>query len=94
MKPIKKNKWTAQAVFLAVLTLSPFALPAYSQQDVNPTWYDPWEVTTNAAPHSHGSKAADKAKAPDRNTPQHPQKVRKQLHQQKPAEVKREIAKK
>jgi hypothetical protein len=47
-------------VFGAILTT--MVLPSYGQQDVDPTWYDPYAVSTlpNPAPHTvaiHSSQA-------------------------------------
>jgi hypothetical protein len=33
-------------------------LPAYGQQEVDPTWYNPWAAPTPAVAHSSQSRAA------------------------------------
>ncbi len=34
-----------------VATLLMLLIPAYSQQEVDPTWYDPWTVASKATVH-------------------------------------------
>jgi hypothetical protein len=34
-----------------VATLLVLLIPAYSQQEVDPTWYDPWTVASKATVH-------------------------------------------
>jgi hypothetical protein len=42
------------ALFAALLSvmLTAGMVPVYSQQDVNPTWYDPWDATNTALVYS------------------------------------------
>ena len=43
-------------LFTAMVTTLP--LPAYGQQEVDPTWYNPWAAPTTAVAHSPQSQAA------------------------------------
>jgi hypothetical protein len=36
-----------KAALLAAMFLPAFGLPVYAQQEVDPTWYDPWAAQTN-----------------------------------------------
>jgi hypothetical protein len=48
-KPFRRS-----ALFAALLgaMLTAGLVPVYGQQDVNPTWYDPWAATNTALVHS------------------------------------------
>jgi hypothetical protein len=43
-------------LFGAIFTI--LLLPAYGQQEVDPTWYDPWVAPSSVAPSSGGSSLA------------------------------------
>jgi hypothetical protein len=47
-KPRKVLAWIALLFGVMVTTL----LPAYGQQEVNPTWFDPWPGPSAAVAHS------------------------------------------
>jgi hypothetical protein len=46
-----------------VATLLALLIPAYSQQEVDPTWYDPWTVVSKATvQHLQAERRADLAR--------------------------------
>lgn len=50
----KANRRSRVPAFIAMLCGAIFTillLPAYGQQEVDPTWYDPWAAPTTAAVH-------------------------------------------
>ena len=48
MQSFKRAAWLALLSGAMVTTLS---LSAFAQQDVDPTWFDPWAPTTTAVHH-------------------------------------------
>jgi len=49
--------WRCRILAIAML-FSTFLLPAYGQQEVDPTWYDPWAAPNAVAVHSSQPRVA------------------------------------
>lgn len=61
----------AKAVLLGILAAPILSVPAYGQQEVNPTWYDPWASVSNPAPHRPQDKAAERKGTKGANVSSH-----------------------
>ena len=55
MRPCRVLAMTAM-LFAAMVTTVP--LPAYGQQEVDPTWYNPWAAPNTEVSHSSQQRAA------------------------------------
>lgn len=58
-----KDAGILSRALLAVAAMLTLSISAYSQQDVDPTWYDPWPEPTKAVSHySKPGPAAEQEK--------------------------------
>jgi hypothetical protein len=48
-----------KATLLGAMALPMLMVPAYGQQEIDPTWYDPWPAATKTAAQPTAAKAAD-----------------------------------
>jgi hypothetical protein len=55
LRPRRVLAWIAMLFSVMVTTL---LLPAYGQQEVDPTWYNPWAAPSTVVGHSSQSRAA------------------------------------
>jgi hypothetical protein len=63
MKPIRC--FLLNTAILGAMSVPMLLVPSYGQQEIDPTWHDPWAVTTPAAAQS----APIPAKAQAKNLP-------------------------
>ena len=75
-----------KAALLAAVTASIFILPAYAQQDVNPTWYNPWSDIPKPAAKPAPAKITEhkEAKANTKDHTSATQVKKKQMPAQQP----------
>ena len=53
-----------KTLLLMALVFPRLLMPAFAQQEVDPTYYDPWAAAPKAAVHTAQVKGAPKKKAP------------------------------
>ena len=58
---------TLKAALLASLAAPIFILPAYGQQDVNPSWYNPWPDAPKTGAKAEPAKMAEHTNAQHNN---------------------------
>jgi hypothetical protein len=52
-----------KGVLVAMLAFPGLVLPAFAQQEVDPTWYDPWAAAPKAAAHPVEARTEQKKTA-------------------------------
>ena len=75
-----------KSALLAAMAAPIFIQPAYGQQEVNPTWYNPWPDTPKPAAKPATTKIAEhkNAKATHKDHPSATQAKKKQSPAQEP----------
>jgi hypothetical protein len=77
-RPMKQTKGTrldrvflVKATLLAAMLVPALGLPVYAQQEVDPTWFDPWPTSTkvvvqskNSRTHNHESRQSTSTVSP------------------------------
>ena len=48
-----------KAAWLGAMALPMLLVPAYGQQEIDPTWYDPWPAATKTTAQPRPAKSAD-----------------------------------
>jgi hypothetical protein len=51
--------------YVGVIVMLALLVPAYSQQEINPTWYDPWAAPNKAVVQHPHSRPANHRRAPE-----------------------------
>jgi hypothetical protein len=74
LKNVKSYKRLAWIAVLSGAMVSTFSLSAFAQQDVDPTWFDPWAPNTSATHSAQQAKvetqpAASKSVAAKKSAP-------------------------
>jgi hypothetical protein len=77
---MKRFSTLIHAALLGALTVPLLLVPSFAQQEIDPTWHDPWAVTNPAAAPAAKPFAAHRAtaKASADATLPHKKRVRKQ----------------
>jgi hypothetical protein len=57
------RRWASTAALFGAMAMA-FLLPAYGQQEVNPTWYNPWPAPNTAVAHSAQPQVASHRRQP------------------------------
>jgi hypothetical protein len=81
----KQMKHLRAIALIALMALPTMVVPAFGQQETDPTWYDPWApvLVKPATPAQTQAPVAKKeTKATNTNVAQH--KIRKSVHDQAP----------
>lgn len=74
---------------LALMTLPTMVVPAFGQQETDPTWYDPWApvLVKPATPQAQLPTAKKETKVTTTNVAQH--KIKKSVRDQAPRQPER-----